>query len=145
MTVYFILVTGRTSPFGRRMSGWNDELHLRHDHHRRSHLEQTTQTPLLFQTASPPPLNFSQGEVDEMERVRNETLGVAEESVGFLYTVAVPVMCFFCLITVVVNLVIVAAAHWCRKPMSPTLYFSISLVCLSSFNKAYNLWLMEMN
>jgi len=52
---------------------------------------------------------------------------------GTLYSTSVPVMLFFCALTLIVNLVIVLSARWCRKPMSPTLYFSISLALADAY------------
>lgn len=52
---------------------------------------------------------------------------------GNLYASIVPVMLFFCVLAVLVNLLIVISARWCRKPMSPTLYFSISLALADAY------------
>jgi hypothetical protein len=53
--------------------------------------------------------------------------------VASLYAIIVPVMIFFCALTCIVNLVIVISAKWCRRPMSPTLYYSISLALADAY------------
>ncbi|CAL8107367.1 unnamed protein product [Orchesella dallaii] len=52
---------------------------------------------------------------------------------GNIYATIIPVMLFFCVLAVLVNLIIVISARWCRKPMSPTLYFSISLALADAY------------
>jgi len=58
---------------------------------------------------------------------------VTAKGVGTLYGIIVPLMISCCLVTCLVNLIIVASARWCRKPMSPTLYFSISLALADAY------------
>ena len=127
-----------------RMNEWS-EFHLRHDHHNRRFQQMavaemlTSVTPAAssesFMTSNSqvPNFNFSSDEVKDLEQLRPRN--GSSEGVDAVYTmVAVPVMSLFCLITIVVNLVIVASARWCRKPMSPTLYFSISLALADAYS-----------
>lgn len=97
---------------------------------------------------SPIPLSFLNGELDEIQNLHpngttvdnksillltqnnnftNSTTDMNSEIKSSLYSIVIPAMVFFCVLTASVNLIIVISAHWCRKPMSPTLYFSISL------------------
>lgn len=63
----------------------------------------------------------------------NITASSASASQGSLYAFILPVMLFLCVLAVLVNLLIVISARWCRKPMSPTLYFSISLALADAY------------
>lgn len=93
------------------------------------------------------PFNLSSTEMGEIENIYNTTSllnnsEIAQNSssnpdphhfLSSLYSIIVPVMVFFCVLTCLVNLVIVLSARWCRKPMSPTLYFSISLALADAY------------
>lgn len=69
------------------------------------------------------------------ETAINATNATAAVSIlqGNLYATILPIMLFFCVLAVIVNLLIVISARWCRKPMSPTLYFSISLALADAY------------
>lgn len=49
------------------------------------------------------------------------------------YPILVPLMLLFCALSSIINLLIVFSVRWCRKPMTPTLYFSISLALADAF------------
>ena len=79
-------------------------------------------------------------EVDRMDSFVSNTSGTnssfnstgnsdtcQSEYLRYLYVYALPVMIFFCVLSIFVNVIIVVSARWCRRPMTPTLYFSISL------------------
>lgn len=68
-----------------------------------------------------------------LEESINSTKGSEPTFIASLYAIIVPVMIFFCALTCIVNLVIVISARWCRKPMSPTLYYSISLALADAY------------
>lgn len=70
--------------------------------------------------------------IDINETMRNATNATSSFQ-GNLYASILPVMLFFCVLAVLVNLLIVISARWCRKPMSPTLYFSISLALADAY------------
>ena len=44
-----------------------------------------------------------------------------------IYQTWTPVLIFFCALTFFVNVFIVVAAKWMRRPLTPTMYFSLSL------------------
>ncbi|KAF4522608.1 hypothetical protein B566_EDAN003589 [Ephemera danica] len=50
-----------------------------------------------------------------------------------LYLYSIPPMLIFCLATVVVNAVVVASTRWIRRPLSPTLLFSVSLALADAY------------
>ncbi|CAG7815391.1 unnamed protein product, partial [Allacma fusca] len=50
-----------------------------------------------------------------------------------MYSNVIPLMLLFCFLSSVINLFIVLSARWCRKPMSPTLYFSLSLALADAY------------
>jgi hypothetical protein len=50
-----------------------------------------------------------------------------------LYLYSIPPMLLFCLATVVVNAVVVASTRWIRRPLSPTLLFSVSLALADAY------------
>lgn len=127
------------------MSKWT-ELHLRHEHHQRfpqveigelspsvilTTMMPSSQERFLSPKPQVPIFNFSSDEVKDLEEL--QARNISATSMDAVYTMAVPVMGIFCLLTVVVNLVIVVSAKWCRKPMSPTLYFSISLALADAY------------
>lgn len=104
---------------------------------------------MLTPSESSFPLNMSVSEEDFPISYDNSSLlantsisiigNLTKTSVGppsfiaSLYAIIVPVMIFFCALTCIVNLVIVLSARWCRKPMSPTLYYSISLALADAY------------
>ncbi|XP_035701614.1 uncharacterized protein LOC118433617 isoform X2 [Folsomia candida] len=110
---------------------------------------------LMLKPSDPPfPLNMSISDIEEdFSSYDNSTtflltnttsiIGNATGTTGTsgppsfiasLYAIIVPVMIFFCVLTCIVNLVIVISARWCRKPMSPTLYYSISLALADAYS-----------
>lgn len=44
-----------------------------------------------------------------------------------IYQAWAPVIIFFCVLTFIFNVFIVVAARWMRRPITPTMYFSLSL------------------
>ena len=44
-----------------------------------------------------------------------------------MYRILVPIMIVFCTLTFTFNIFIVVAAHWMRRPLTPTMYFNLSL------------------
>ncbi|CAG7818761.1 unnamed protein product [Allacma fusca] len=62
-----------------------------------------------------------------------ELEGPSSEFQSYMYSIVVPIMLLFCFASALINLVIVLSARWCRKPMSPTLYFSFSLALADAF------------
>jgi len=44
-----------------------------------------------------------------------------------LYLYGVPILIFFCVISVAVNIKVLISVFWIRRPISPTLYISLSL------------------
>jgi hypothetical protein len=124
--------------------------HFRHEHHH-SHPHLEGEGRPGPDTPPPPPpfsmnLNLSEGELEEIRLANlsygylgghgNGSEGMSEDEKEFkreLYAVAVPLLLISCLLTILVNLVIVLSARWTRKPMSPTLYFSISLALADAY------------
>lgn len=49
------------------------------------------------------------------------------QTVTELYQIWTPVLIFFCALTFLVNVFIVVASRWMRRPLTPTMYFSLSL------------------
>lgn len=49
------------------------------------------------------------------------------KNVTEIYQTWAPVLIFFCALTFFVNVFIVVAARWMRRPLTPTMYFSLSL------------------
>lgn len=50
-----------------------------------------------------------------------------------LYLFSIPPLLLFCLATVIVNTVIVVSIRWIRRPLSPTLSFSVSLALADAY------------
>lgn len=48
-------------------------------------------------------------------------------SIIYIYQAWVPVILFFCALTFLFNVFIVIAARWMRRPLTPTMFFSLSL------------------
>lgn len=46
---------------------------------------------------------------------------------GILYLYGVPPLILFCVISIVVNIKVLMSVFWIRRPLSPTLYISLSL------------------
>uniref|UniRef100_T1IW61 G-protein coupled receptors family 1 profile domain-containing protein n=1 Tax=Strigamia maritima TaxID=126957 RepID=T1IW61_STRMM len=57
---------------------------------------------------------------------------VYTDNVLTFYKIAIPIMLFFCVISIVINLIIVAAVRWLRH-MTPTQCFSISLALTNAY------------
>lgn len=61
-----------------------------------------------------------------------------KETGGYSYSSAVPIVIIvFCVLTFIFNVFIVMSAHWMRRPLTPTMYFSLSLAAadaISSLN-----------
>ncbi|XP_067140297.1 adrenocorticotropic hormone receptor-like [Centruroides vittatus] len=51
-----------------------------------------------------------------------------------LYRVVVPMMLSACLLAAFLNILILLSAHWVRRSLSPTLYFSLSLALTDAYN-----------
>ncbi|KAL1456414.1 hypothetical protein WDU94_001145 [Cyamophila willieti] len=62
--------------------------------------------------------NFSQL-LDQQERLFHTMM--------LLYTWAVPLLIVLCIVCIVFNMILVMSICWIRKPLSPTLYISVSL------------------
>ena len=111
--------------------------------------------PLPAPNLNPSFINFTDRELEELQNVSGDPNGgnyFGETSLyknltgsgdgkvpgpselkTTIYTIVIPVMVGCCILTILVNLVIVVSARWCRKPMSPTLYFSISLALADAY------------
>ena len=50
-----------------------------------------------------------------------------ESGILYIYQAWVPVILFFCALTFLFNVFIVVAARWMRRPLTPTMFFSLSL------------------
>jgi len=46
---------------------------------------------------------------------------------GVLYMYGTPPLIFFCIISIAINIKVLMSAFWIRRPLSPTLYISLSL------------------
>lgn len=57
----------------------------------------------------------------------NQTGESSMKNVTEIYQIWAPVLIFFCALTFFVNVFIVVAARWMRRPLTPTMYFSLSL------------------
>ncbi|GAB1863998.1 Trace amine-associated receptor 4-like [Camponotus japonicus] len=53
-----------------------------------------------------------------------------------LYLYGVPLLIFFCVISVAVNIKVLISVFWIRRPISPTLYISLSLAGADAFSSS---------
>ncbi|XP_025266717.1 trace amine-associated receptor 2-like [Camponotus floridanus] len=53
-----------------------------------------------------------------------------------LYMYGVPLLIFFCVISVAVNIKVLISAFWIKRPISPTLYISLSLAGADAFTSS---------
>lgn len=51
---------------------------------------------------------------------------------GILYMYGIPPLILFCIISIAINIKVLLSAFWIRRPLSPTLYISLSLTGISS-------------
>lgn len=65
--------------------------------------------------------NYSESEEDAARREDGRIAMVD------IYEVWVPLILFFCALTFLSNIFIVVAARWMRRPLTPTMFFSLSL------------------
>ena len=65
--------------------------------------------------------NYSESEQD-FARQEDGRIAIAD-----IYEVWVPLILFFCALTFLFNVFIVVAAYWMRRPLTPTMFFSLSL------------------
>jgi hypothetical protein len=59
--------------------------------------------------------------------VMDEDVDSSTQNITEIYQTWTPVLIFFCALTFLVNVFIVIAARWMRRPLTPTMYFSLSL------------------
>lgn len=60
---------------------------------------------------------------------------LSERSGGYSYSSAVPIVIIvFCVLTFIFNIFIVVSAHWMRRPLTPTMYFSLSLAAADAIS-----------
>ena len=57
----------------------------------------------------------------------DEEVDSSAKNITDIYQTWTPVLIFFCALTFFVNVFIVIAARWMRRPLTPTMYFSLSL------------------
>lgn len=72
------------------------------------------------------------------QQVYNDSHNYTNETAGVyidpdLYKYYVPAMLLFCLISVIVNIRVLMAVRWIRRPLSPTLHISLSLAAADAF------------
>lgn len=53
-----------------------------------------------------------------------------------LYKIFIPPMLIFCLTSVIINIRVLLSVHWIRRPLSPTLYISLSLAAADACTSA---------
>jgi hypothetical protein len=92
-----------------------------------------TNSTFLLDTSTVPPDNSHAGGGGGGLNSSSIITNTVSSSQHNLYSIIVPLMIFMCVLTCLINLVIVLSARWCRKPMSPTLYFSISLALADAY------------
>jgi hypothetical protein len=63
----------------------------------------------------------------------NDTESAGDEFIRKLYLYSIPPILIFCLVTFIVNTVIVVSSIWIRRPLSPTLSISISLASADAY------------
>ena len=71
--------------------------------------------------------NNSSGEEDGCADDDMDDNDSPESGIVYIYQAWVPVILFFCALTFVFNVFIVIAARWMRRPLTPTMCFSLSL------------------
>ncbi|XP_011877479.1 PREDICTED: trace amine-associated receptor 4-like isoform X2 [Vollenhovia emeryi] len=67
---------------------------------------------------------------ESMTQNNSSQIGSAD---GILYLYGVPPLILFCVISVVVNIKVLMSVFWIRRPLSPTLYISLSLADMDCF------------
>ena len=66
-------------------------------------------------------------EGEEQEQQRPSMSMEFQNSVIKFYEIGVPVMLVVCSLTFIVNIIIVVSSKWMRRPLTPTMLFSVSL------------------
>lgn len=66
--------------------------------------------------------NSSESEMNAAMNREDGRIAIAD-----IYQAWVPVILFFCALTFLFNVFIVVAAYWMRRPLTPTMLFSLSL------------------
>ncbi|XP_012288800.1 lysophosphatidic acid receptor 1 [Orussus abietinus] len=83
---------------------------------------------LLESTLHPRNLsNFSERNLSQVDSVR-------EHPQRLYYLYGSPILIFFCVLSVVVNIKILLSVYWIRRPLSPTLHISLSLAGADAFS-----------
>lgn len=72
-------------------------------------------------------LSWANNSIGEEECVDDGGNELPELGITYIYQAWVPVILFFCALTFVFNVFIVIAARWMRRPLNPTMCFSLSL------------------
>ena len=73
--------------------------------------------------------------LQQWRRSCNVTTPLSAEDDGGSYGSAVPVVIItFCALTFIFNVFIVVAAYWMRRPVTPTMYFSLSLAAADAIS-----------
>ncbi|XP_057376999.1 5-hydroxytryptamine receptor 1B-like [Daphnia carinata] len=67
------------------------------------------------------------GSSDVSEIADDQVPDSSIQNITEIYQTWTPVLIFFCALTFFVNVFIVIAARWMRRPLTPTMYFSLSL------------------
>ncbi|XP_011877478.1 PREDICTED: trace amine-associated receptor 4-like isoform X1 [Vollenhovia emeryi] len=70
---------------------------------------------------------------ESMTQNNSSQIGSAD---GILYLYGVPPLILFCVISVVVNIKVLMSVFWIRRPLSPTLYISLSLAGADAFSSS---------
>lgn len=69
--------------------------------------------------------------------INNDTTTIKKKQIDLLmqklYLYSIPPLLLFCLATVIVNTIIVISVRWIRRPLSPTLSFSVSLAAADAY------------
>ncbi|XP_065338945.1 melanocortin receptor 5-like [Cloeon dipterum] len=82
--------------------------------------------------ASVDPLTVNTTWPDDPHSSKSEAT-IPEAFIRTFYLYTIPPMLFLCLVTFIVNSVIVASSRWIRRPLSPTISISISLAMADAY------------
>lgn len=71
--------------------------------------------------------NNMAGGSSDVSEMADDQVDSSIQNITEIYQTWTPVLIFFCALTFFVNVFIVIAARWMRRPLTPTMYFSLSL------------------
>lgn len=72
-------------------------------------------------------IKFTKMAMLEGSKVEDANANRTENVDSILYLYGTPLLIFFCIISIAINIKVLMSVFWIKRPLSPTLYISLSL------------------